>query len=277
MAEVVSLGDRLKLRRAELGLSQAQAARELDVARTAYRLWEMEAAKPSPDRWRLISRWLGISVTTMLLADQLISDDEAAAGGTVEVGLGRLGRDWEVAGGRSGDDFFHQGRALIQNGVASRSITPEQADELSAVLDRLEQQRQTEPTIEWAPGELRKAFRASPQTPRAARAAVHLVAGDIPSETLEAALLLTSELVTNSVVHGPPAPAIVDVYIGVGRDAIRIEVADEADSPPLLGPPGDCGGYGLTLVDALAARWDTGRDGDRNITWFEIDLPAPGA
>lgn len=40
MAEVVSLGGRPKQRRAELGLSQAQAARELDVTRTAYRLWE---------------------------------------------------------------------------------------------------------------------------------------------------------------------------------------------------------------------------------------------
>ena len=50
MAEQVrSLAERLRERRAELGLSQSEAARELDVARTAYRLWEMEAAKPSPD------------------------------------------------------------------------------------------------------------------------------------------------------------------------------------------------------------------------------------
>lgn len=55
MGEIISLGRRLKQRRAELGLSQAQAARELDVARTAYRLWEMEAAKPAPDRWRLLA------------------------------------------------------------------------------------------------------------------------------------------------------------------------------------------------------------------------------
>jgi transcriptional regulator with XRE-family HTH domain len=88
MAEVVSLGDRLKTRRARLGLSQAQAARELDVARTAYRLWEMEAAKPSPDRWRLISRWLGVSVTTMLLADQLISAEDASASSVAEAHFG---------------------------------------------------------------------------------------------------------------------------------------------------------------------------------------------
>ena len=56
MPDVVSVGDRLWQRRTELGLSQAQAACELDVARKAYRLWEMEAAKPAPDRWRLLSR-----------------------------------------------------------------------------------------------------------------------------------------------------------------------------------------------------------------------------
>ena len=34
-ASVVSLADRLKQRREELGITQSQAARELDVARTA--------------------------------------------------------------------------------------------------------------------------------------------------------------------------------------------------------------------------------------------------
>jgi len=275
MADVVSLGARLKTRRAELGLSQAQAARELDVARTAYRLWEMQAAKPSPDRWRMISRWLGVSVTTMLLADELISAEEATANTVTEARLGRVGEDWDLASAAREGDFFLQSRGLIQDGVASGSITAEQADELGLVLDRLEQERRASPTIQWAPGELRKAFPASERTPRAARDAVSLIAGDIPTEALETVRLLTSELVTNSVVHGPPA--IVGVFIEVGRDRVRIEISDEADAPPRPGPPGRDGGYGLTLVDALASRWDTSRDGNRNVTWFELDLPAPGA
>ena len=44
-SSVVSIAERLKQRREELGISQSQAARGLDVARTAYRLWEMEAAQ----------------------------------------------------------------------------------------------------------------------------------------------------------------------------------------------------------------------------------------
>jgi transcriptional regulator with XRE-family HTH domain/anti-sigma regulatory factor (Ser/Thr protein kinase) len=277
VAEVVSLGDRLKLRRAELGLSQAQAARELDVARTAYRLWEMEAAKPSPDRWRLISRWLGVSVTTMLLADELISSDETSASTVTNARLARLGHDWDTASAAQDGDFFHQGRSLISEGLAAGSITPEQAQELGAVLDRLEQERAAAPTVQWAPGELRKAFPASEHTPRAARDAVSLVAGDIPSEALETARLLTSELVTNSVKYGPPPPAIVGVFIDVGRDGIRIEISDAAGAPPQLRPPSSEGGYGLTLVDALATRWDTVRDGEGNLTWFELELPVPGA
>ena len=54
---VISIAERLRNRRLERGISQSQAARELDVARTAYRLWEMEVAKPAPDRWRLIASW----------------------------------------------------------------------------------------------------------------------------------------------------------------------------------------------------------------------------
>lgn len=276
MADVVSLGDRLKQRRAELGLSQAQAARELDVARTAYRLWEMEAAKPAPDRWRLLSRWLGVSVTTMLLADELISEAEAAAGTAADAGLGRTGGGWALTGGGREDDFFQQGRVLIQHGVASGTITPEQADELSVVLDRLETERRREPTVAWTPGELRKAFPATERTPRAAREAVALVAGDIPTAALETARLLTSELVTNSVKYGPPAPAIVGVVIDVARDRIRIEVSDAAAAAPQPRPPSPSGGYGLALVEMLASRWDTVRDADGNVTWFELDLPQPG-
>jgi transcriptional regulator with XRE-family HTH domain/anti-sigma regulatory factor (Ser/Thr protein kinase) len=277
VADVISLGDRLKQRREELGLSQAQAARELDVARTAYRLWEMEAAKPAPDRWRLISHWLGISVTTMLLADELISEAEAASGAVTETDFGRSGRDWDTASAANEGDFFEQGRALVQDGVASGAITAQQAEELSLVLDRLHTEHQQAATPPWTPGELRKAFPATEQTPRAARDAVSLLAGDIPTETLEIALLLTSELVTNSVRFGPPPPATIDLAVIVARDQIRIEVVDAARTSPRQRTPGQDGGYGLTFVDTLATSWHTSRVGHHNVTWFELDLPRPGA
>ena len=76
--------------------------------------------------------------------------------------------------------------------------------------------------------------------------------------------------------YGPPAPAIVGVVIDVARDRIRIEVSDAAQAAPQPRPPSPSGGYGLALVEMLASRWNTGRDADPNVTWFELDLPQPG-
>lgn len=71
------LSERLRAARLDRGLSQAQAARELDVARTAYRLWEMDSALPEPKRWQPVATWLGVTVMTLLLAEGLVSDDGA--------------------------------------------------------------------------------------------------------------------------------------------------------------------------------------------------------
>jgi two-component sensor histidine kinase len=116
------------------------------------------------------------------------------------------------------------------------------------MFDRLEEERQRDSTAGWSLGELRKAF-----------------------------LAVEEELVTNSIRHGPSAPATIGLFIEVANDRMRVEVSDGADAAPRLRPPTENGGHGLTLVDTLATRWHTSRDGDRNLTWFELDLPAPGA
>ena len=140
-SSVVSIADRLKQRREELGISQAQAARELDVARTAYGLWEMEAAKPAPDRWRLIASWLGVSVTTMLLAEELVTRDEAEMAEVTALAFGRSGRDWDATGAGKTGDFFEQARALITDGTESGDITSEQAEAFAVLVQRIEQER----------------------------------------------------------------------------------------------------------------------------------------
>src|SRR6476659_1925567 len=107
-AKVIPLGERLRSHREERGLTQAQAARELDVARTAYRLWELEAAKPAPDRWRSIARWLGISMSAMLLAEELIDQQEAADANRIAAAAGMTGLDWDAETGHSAGDYFSQ-------------------------------------------------------------------------------------------------------------------------------------------------------------------------
>jgi hypothetical protein len=66
------------------------------------------------------------------------------------------------------------------------------------------------------------------------------------------------------------------VQIEVERTLIRVTVSDSAPEPPLLITPSSDGGYGLTIVDALASRWETTRHGHQNLTWFELDLRHPG-
>ena len=274
MAEVVSLAERLKQRRMELGMSQAQAARELDVARTAYRLWEMEAAKPQPDRWRLISRWLGASVTTMLLADEL--DDADATSVVVSDAFERVGREWDETITLP-SEYFARAQRLIQEGVEAGFLDTEDAEGLLSTLREIEEE-QSGATFElWEPAKLYKELAADIDSPRTARDAIDFIAGDVPQDSLDNARLLVSELVSNSVKYGPAAHAKIGLQIDVNRNRLRVEVADAAESSPQLTAPSDGGGYGLTLVDQLATRWDTTRTTTGNLTWFEIDLPEPGA
>ena len=275
-APVVSLAERLKQRRDELGISQSQAARELDVARTAYRLWEMEAAKPAPDRWRLIASWLGVSVTTMLLAEDLVSEDEAAVGDLVAFDFGRPGRTSTGAAGEA-KDFFAQARNLIAEGAESGDITSEHAQDLTFLVERIEKERSKMQTSAWEATELRKTLPATKQAPKAARDALSFVGADIPEEQLQTALLLASELVTNSVVHGPSDPNTVGLVIGVERNVLRVEVSDGSPHAATPKPRSEGGGLGLTFVAEMASRWGSGRDAGGNVTWFELDLPLPGA
>lgn len=275
---VISLAERLKQRREELGLSQSQAARELDVARTAYRLWELEAAKPAPDRWRLIASWLGVSVTTMLLAEDLLTEEEAVRSEVVAFDFGRRGEDWDTVGASKEGDFFAQARELLRDGLESGDITQAQADGLQVLFERIGEQSPKKMTGPCQEAELRKAFPANDLAPRHAREAMSVVGVGIPKEHLENARLLVSELVTNSVRHGPQTDdASVGLFIGVGRARLRVEVSDGSAESARPKTPSAEGGYGLTFVAEFASRWGAGHENGLNVTWFELDLPLPGA
>jgi anti-sigma regulatory factor (Ser/Thr protein kinase) len=92
---------------------------------------------------------------------------------------------------------------------------------------------------------------------------------------VETAVLLLSELVTNSVRHsgsGLPGQTVTVTVLREG-EVVRVEVIDRSGATvPALraADSGAEGGRGLYLVDSLAARWGTGQDGDRTTTWFEL-------
>ena len=94
------------------------------------------------------------------------------------------------------------------------------------------------------------------------------------------ATLLTSELVTNAVIH--PEDAVggsVGLRITVYRDRIRVEVTDGGSGFEPGGLPPrrarEAGGHGLVIVNGLATRWGTERrvvgDEDGFCVWFELD------
>ncbi|MFQ6195373.1 SpoIIE family protein phosphatase [Streptomyces sp. NPDC000405] len=97
-------------------------------------------------------------------------------------------------------------------------------------------------------------------------------------DVIDDAVVLTSELVTNAVVHAGTAAEVLCVRMTTG---VRVEVADRyperelpVQSPgrPLGGLDRE-GGRGLLLCASLASRWGVEYSPTRKTVWFRIDLP----
>ena len=100
-------------------------------------------------------------------------------------------------------------------------------------------------------------------------------AGDMAAEG--ALALLTSELVTNGMLH---AGTRLMVGIVTGADYVLVAVRDESNAGALLIPPPDVGrpsGRGLLLVDALASQWGVFRHDGGKTVWFTLARTALAA
>ncbi|MGW1029792.1 SpoIIE family protein phosphatase [Streptomyces sp. NPDC002577] len=98
------------------------------------------------------------------------------------------------------------------------------------------------------------------------------------TDIVDDAVVLTSELVTNAVVHAGTAAEVLCLRTG---DGARIEVADrypEREIPlqqslATMGSPDREGGRGLQLCAALASRWGVEYTSTHKQVWFQLDLP----
>jgi len=91
----------------------------------------------------------------------------------------------------------------------------------------------------------------------------------LPGATLGDLFSVVTELVNNSVQHGPGKPITVTLVPSGG--SIRGEVADQgnpANAIPELKEATATGGRGLALVDKLTARWGV-YEGSTHV-WFEM-------
>lgn len=144
--------------------------------------------------------------------------------------------------------------------AAARPVAPDFLDRVAIELER-------EPA---APSRARREVREA--------LAEHL--GDTDLATV---VLLTSELVTNAVVHATPAADDkIGLEIAVHDQGVRVEVEDSGDGFNPTAPTPSVtqgGGRGLFLVDRCAASWGAGRDedgsGGRFCVWFEFASGEP--
>ncbi|MFF6999608.1 SpoIIE family protein phosphatase [Streptomyces sp. NPDC008313] len=98
------------------------------------------------------------------------------------------------------------------------------------------------------------------------------------ADIVDDAVVLTSELVTNAVVHAGTAADVTCLRTDYG---VRIEVADrypEREVPLQgasvdMGSPDREGGRGLQLCAALARRWGVEYTPAHKQVWFQLDLP----
>jgi anti-sigma regulatory factor (Ser/Thr protein kinase) len=120
---------------------------------------------------------------------------------------------------------------------------------------------------------LRLSIAGGPRAPERARAWLQSAAGWLPEEVERNLLLLTCELVNNSVLHGHAGEQdMIEIELRSTDTGVRAEVSDpgpgfapterdrELDEP---------GGWGLVLVERIAKRWGVERGG-RTRVWFEL-------
>ena len=124
------------------------------------------------------------------------------------------------------------------------------------------------------------------RTPAAARALVRSVLEEAALDVLlNEALLLTTELSTNAVVH---ANTELDIEVSADHSGLTVTVTDFAPGPVeqlAVGPKNesvDIGevaerGRGLLLVDHFASRWGTVHEGAGKGVWFRLERRAAEA
>ena len=108
--------------------------------------------------------------------------------------------------------------------------------------------------------------------PRVARSFVRGCTKMLDAVASETVLLLTSEMVTNSVQHARTER----VHVSLERigSSLRVGVIDEDPAPPVLRERDDTrvGGLGIQMVERMSVAWGVeAHEPTGKRVWFEVD------
>jgi len=107
---------------------------------------------------------------------------------------------------------------------------------------------------------------------RGAREYLRTALTDVESDTLETVLLVTTELVTNAVLH---AEGPIDLAVTVSPSRLVVQVFDCEPLPPLRRDHdlSRTDGRGIALVSMVTSDWGTRRHDGGKTVWGAIDRP----
>jgi anti-sigma regulatory factor (Ser/Thr protein kinase) len=110
---------------------------------------------------------------------------------------------------------------------------------------------------------------------KARRFASDVLKSVLPPETLDAVLLMVSELASNSVRH---AQTGFELTLQLEADEVRVVVSDEGPGEVALQSPDprELSGRGLRLVHEFSDAWDVvpASNGAGKAVWFSVALRA---
>jgi len=97
-----------------------------------------------------------------------------------------------------------------------------------------------------------------------------LMSRHVPESTVDIVELLTSELVTNAILHGRIGPKLV---VELDEGVVRVGVDDMSPEVPVrrVTRSDDVSGRGVMIVEELATAWgvEPVRGGGKRV-WFEV-------
>lgn len=108
-----------------------------------------------------------------------------------------------------------------------------------------------------------------------ARRGLEALRPSLDDEVVDEAVLLVSEIVTNSVRHADlDAHDSIQVRVRGSHSMLHVDVIDPGTGfdPASLPPPNGQGGWGIWLLDRISSRWGVERD-DVTRVWFELARP----